>query len=262
MIKFCSLFSGSSGNCIFVGTEETKILIDAGYSGKRIAEALESIGENPKDLSAIFVTHEHSDHIFGVGVMSRRYNLPIYANEKTWEAMAPWIGKIHPDNKMLVCGDVCFDDMRVASFSTSHDAADPAAYSFYHDGKKITVATDTGVVTDEVRMNALGSDLILLESNHDVEMLKTGPYPYPLKKRILGEHGHLSNDAASDLLVELVENNTEKVFLGHLSAENNTPDIALETAAARLIEDGINPQKDVYLRVAPRYEAGEVVVLK
>ena len=262
MIKFCSLFSGSSGNSIFVGTEDTKILIDAGLSGKKVAEALDSIGEDPTRLSAIFITHEHSDHIGGVGILSRRYNIPIYANKKTWDAIGKSLGKLSEDNKKTIEGDVLFTDMRVRGFSTSHDAADPLGYSFFHDGKKVTVATDTGVITDTVRQNVLDSDVVLLESNHDIDMLKNGRYPYYLKKRILGDHGHLSNDTAADFLVELIENGTERIFIGHLSEENNTPDIAFDTACGKLKENGINPKCDVNLKVASRYYASEAVTLK
>ena len=152
--------------------------------------------------------------------------------------------------------------MRVRGFSTSHDAADPLGYSFFHDGKKVTVATDTGVITDTVRQNVLDSDVVLLESNHDIDMLKNGRYPYYLKKRILGDHGHLSNDTAADFLVELIENGTERIFLGHLSEENNTPDIAFDTACGKLKENGINPKCDVNLKVASRYYASEAVTLK
>lgn len=262
MIKFCSLFSGSSGNSIFVGTEDTKILIDAGLSGKKVAEALESIGEDPTGLSAIFITHEHADHIAGAGILSRRYNVPIYANAKTWNAIGKSMGKLSEENKKTIDGDIVFSDIRVHGFSTSHDAAEPMGYSFYHDGKKVTVATDTGIITDSVRQNVLESDVVLLESNHDTEMLKNGRYPYYLKKRILGDHGHLSNDTAAEFLVELVERGTERIFLGHLSEENNTPEVAYGTACDKLRENGINPKSDVNLKVASRYYVSEAVTLK
>lgn len=263
MIKFCSLFSGSSGNCIFIGTENAKILIDAGVSGAKIAAALQEIGENPQDLSAIFVTHEHSDHVSSVGILSRRFNLPIYATEKTWEAMGKGPGKILPENKKIlsVGEEVSLDNLKIKSFSISHDAADPVAYTFTQGARKISVATDMGYVSDQVRENVFGSDLVLLESNHDVGMLKAGPYPYYLKQRILGNQGHLSNIAAADFLTELVLKGTTKVFLGHLSNENNTPECAYDTAVNFLMERNLKPGRDLDLWVAERKKYSEVVNL-
>jgi len=263
MIKFCSLFSGSSGNCIFIGTENAKILIDAGVSGAKIATALQEIGENPQDLSAIFVTHEHSDHVSSVGILSRRFNLPIYATEKTWDAMGKGTGKILPENKkILPAGELVeLNDLKIKSFSVSHDAVDPVAYTFTQGTRKISVATDMGFVSDQVRENVAGSDLVLLESNHDVGMLKAGPYPYYLKQRILGNQGHLSNVAAADFLVELALKGTCRIFLGHLSNENNTPECAYNTAVDFLMERDLKPGRDLDLWVAERKNYSEVVNL-
>ncbi len=263
MIKFCSLFSGSSGNCIFIGTDNVKILIDAGVSGSRIATALQEIGENPQDLSAIFVTHEHSDHVASIGIISRRYNVPIYATEKTWAAMGKGPGKLLPENKKVISVGEILDmaDVRVKNFSISHDAADPVAYTFTCGDKKVSVATDMGYVSDTVRENVMGSDLVLLESNHDVDMLKAGPYPYPLKQRILGQRGHLSNVAAADFLTELALNGTQQIFLGHLSQENNTPECAFETACQMLMERDLKPGRDLNMWVADRKNYSEVVNL-
>lgn len=263
MIKFCSLFSGSSGNCIFIGTDNAKILIDAGVSGARIATALQEIGENPQDLSAIFVTHEHSDHVASVGILSRRFNVPIYATEKTWLAMGKGPGKILPENKKILTHGqiVTIEDLEVKNFTVSHDAADPVAYTFGCGDKKVSVATDMGYVSDEVRENVMGSNLILLESNHDIGMLKAGPYPYPLKQRILSQHGHLSNVAAADFLAELAMNGTDRIFLGHLSQENNTPECAYETACEILLERDLKPGRDLDLWVADRKNYSEVVCL-
>ena len=263
MIKFCSLFSGSSGNCIFIGTDNSKILIDAGVSGSRIATALQEIGEDPQDLSAIFVTHEHSDHVASVGIISRRYNVPIYATEKTWAAMGKGPGKLQPENVRVIEADsqLVLGDLQIKNFSISHDAADPVAYTFTCGGRKVSVATDMGYVTDTVRENVMGSDLVLLESNHDVDMLKAGPYPYPLKQRILGQRGHLSNVAAADFLTELALNGTQQIFLGHLSQENNTPECAFETACQMLMERDLKPGRDLDMWVADRKNYSEVVNL-
>ena len=263
MMKFCSLFSGSSGNCIFVGTDQVKILIDAGVSGSKIAGALQEIGEDPEDLSAIFVTHEHSDHVAGAGIVSRKYNVPIYATDKTWQAMARSLGKILPENKkVLEAGShMMLGDMEIKNFSIPHDAADPVAYSFQAEGKRVSVATDMGCVTQEVRDNITGSDLILLESNHDVDMLQNGSYPYPLKQRILGDKGHLSNIVAADFLTDLALGGTSIFFLGHLSQENNTPECAYETAYHMLLERELKVGRDLDMWVADRYHYSRVVNL-
>ena len=194
MIKFCSLYSGSSGNAIFLSTDKVKILIDAGLSGKKIEKALVSIDENPSDLSAILVTHEHSDHIKGIGVLSRRYNVPLYANELTWSSMGDSIGNISMENiKYFETGEI-FEicDLSIEPFPIPHDAGEPVGFNFYLGRRKITVATDIGHVDMELTGYMEGSDLLLLEANHDTEMLKVGPYPQWLKMRILGERGHLS----------------------------------------------------------------------
>lgn len=263
MIKFCSLFSGSSGNCIFIGTDEVKILIDAGVSGSKIAGALNEIGENPEDLSAIFVTHEHSDHVSGAGIVSRKYNVPIYATDKTWQAMARGLGKILPENRrsLKVGAHITLGDMEVKNFRIPHDAADPVAYSFKVGGKMISVATDMGCVTQEIRENITGSDLILLESNHDVKMLQNGSYPYALKQRILSDRGHLSNIVAADFLTDLALGGTSIFFLGHLSQENNTPECAYETANHMLLERGLRVGRDLDMWVADRYHYSRVVNL-
>ena len=260
-MKFCSLFSGSSGNCLFVGTGQAKVLIDAGVSGSRITGALQEIGEDPRELSAIFITHEHSDHVAGAGILSRKYNVPIYATEKTWQAMARGLGKIAPENRRIMEAGLLMTvgDVDVSNFHIPHDAADPVAYTFSAGGKKISVATDMGCVTPEVRDHIIGSDLILLESNHDIEMLENGPYPYPLKQRILSDRGHLSNTVAADFLTELALAGTTTFFLGHLSRENNTPERAYETACHMLSERSLKVGRDLDLWVADRYHYSRVV---
>jgi len=262
-MRFCSLFSGSSGNCLFVGTDNAKILIDGGVSGSKIATALKEIGENPEDLSAIFVTHEHNDHISGVGIMSRKYNIPIIATEKTWKAMRNSLGKLSEENIVTMNKGTTrtINDIQVKNFATSHDAADPVAYSFECGGKKVAIATDTGCITQEVRDNVIGSDLILLESNHDVDMLKNGIYPDYLKKRILGDRGHLSNVVAADFLTELALSGTKHFFLGHLSQENNTPECAFETSENMLRERELKVGRDLDLWVAKRHTYSRVVDL-
>ena len=255
MVKFCTLTSGSSGNCIFVSDGKTRILVDAGVSGKKIEEGLRAIDEDAEQIDAVLVTHEHSDHISGIGVLSRRYDIPIYANCGTWNAMSGSIGSIKPHNiKEIESGnEFGIADIGIEAFSIPHDAADPVGYSFTIDGKKITVATDIGHINKPLFQQLSGSDGILLESNHDVAMLKNGAYPYPLKQRILGELGHLSNELAATLACFLVKKKTTKILLGHLSRENNTPRLAMTTVLNKMKEYDIQAGTDVELKVAERF---------
>jgi len=263
MIKFCSLFSGSSGNSLYIEANGTKILIDAGLSGKRIIHALNSIGEQPSEISAVLVTHEHSDHIRGVGILSRKFNIPVYANEKTWDAMGTQIGPINADNmrcfttgKEFEIGNLC-----IKPFPIPHDASEPVGFNFFAENKKVTTATDIGHITKEVLESLIGSDLVLLESNHDIEMLKVGPYPWPLKRRILGDRGHLSNEMAGKVAVHMAQRGTRKFLLGHLSKENNFPELAYQTVYNALSEQKIKVGSDVTLEVAMRDYTGSVITL-
>ena len=196
MIKLASLYSGSSGNAIYITNNNTNILVDSGLSGKRIEESIAYVGGCMQDIHGILISHEHTDHILGAGILSRRYNIPIYANNKTWNAMRSNLKKI-PDGciRTFRTGE-CFEigDITVRSFPTPHDAAEPVGFNFECGNKKVTVATDIGHIHDELLANLEGSDLILIESNHDVQMLKVGRYPWPLKQRILGDSGHLCNE--------------------------------------------------------------------
>ncbi|MCR4436313.1 MAG: MBL fold metallo-hydrolase [Clostridiales bacterium] len=263
MIKFCSLFSGSSGNSIFLSANGTKLLIDAGLSARKIVEALYSIGEEPSKLNAILVTHEHIDHIRGAGVLSRKFNLPVYANENTWEQMEREIGPMNVKNKMVFntgrefeVGEVC-----AKAFSIPHDAAEPVGFNFFIQDKKITTATDIGHINRELLQHFERSELLLLESNHDIEMLKVGPYPWHLKMRILGERGHLSNEMAGKVVAYLAEKGTRRFLLGHLSKENNFPELAYQTVCNELSEKKIIPGWDVTLDVVLRDRVGKVIEL-
>lgn len=250
---FCPLYSGSSGNSIFVSSEETKVLIDAGLPGKRIESALEQINQEPSEIDAIFITHEHSDHIKGVGVMSRRYNIPIYANESTWREMFAKIGKIKEENiRIMKDNYVTIKDMKISKYNISHDAVEPVGYSIEAQNKKVCIATDLGYFSDEVKDALLGSDVVLLESNHDIQMLKFGPYPYHLKRRILSDIGHLSNDDCGKAIVDIVKLNCKRFVLGHLSKTNNYPDLAYETVVSVLKENNIQLNKDVWVDMAKR----------
>ena len=251
---FCSLYSGSSGNSIFVGSDQTKILVDAGLTGKSIISALENIGEDPRELNGILITHEHSDHVKGAGIMSRKFDIPIYANEKTWIAMERCLGNIKSHNIRLVEKDFTIRDMEITSFRVPHDAVACRGYTIAHGGKKISIATDIGVFTEEIRRNIIESDLVLLESNHDIEMLKFGPYPYDLKRRVLSEVGHLSNIDAGKAALEILKQGSKKIVLGHLSGTNNIPELAFKTVENIFLEEklSIGQGFDVDLALASR----------
>lgn len=252
---FCSLYSGSSGNSIFVSSNNSKILIDAGMPGKKIDEALKAIGESPEDLDGIFITHEHSDHIKGVGVLSRKYDIPIYANDKTWSAMEGSIGKVKENNIKIMDrrSTVDIGALSVKSFVIPHDAIAPVGYTISSKEKRVSVATDFGVFTEEIFSNIKDSKSILLECNHDVNMLKFGPYPYNLKRRILSEVGHLSNDDCGKALLNLVNCGLGKnIILGHLSRTNNHPDLAMQTVLSVIQENGIKQGEDVNISMASR----------
>ncbi len=259
-VRFCSLASGSSGNCQYIETEKVRLLVDAGLSGKKIQESLISIEVDPSTINGILVTHEHKDHIHGIGILSRRFNIPIYANEKTWSSMKSEIGEVKEENIIIFDSDRIFQihDLNIHPFKVSHDAVEPVGYSFYYEKIKISLVTDTGYVSEEVKENIKNSHLLLIESNHDVEMLKVGKYPWFLKKRILGEHGHLSNEDAGILLTEVLSGKNECILLGHLSKENNFPELAYQTVANILTEKGINVTKDISLEITSRDRPSKV----
>jgi len=263
MIRLCSLYSGSSGNCIFLDADGTRILIDAGMSGKRILEALALIGEKPSDLSAVLVSHEHIDHVRGAGILSRKFNLPLFANENTWESMAPMIGPVKYENRQYFNTGTGFNiqGLLVEPFPIPHDAVEPVGFNFFCGDRKITVATDIGHINPFLLERMEGSSLLLLESNHDVEMLRIGPYPWSLKKRILGDHGHLSNDMAAKVVVHMAERGTRRFLLGHLSRENNFPELAYQTVCNALQENGICIGQDITLGIALRDRVGEMITL-
>jgi len=263
MIKVCSLFSGSSGNCIFISYNDTAILIDAGVSGRRIEAALAGIGESIDKIEAIFITHEHSDHISGAGILSRRHNIPIYANSETWVAMRSELGKIKSEFiRHIEPGELTsVGDIAIKSFPIPHDAVCPVGYNIFIKDKKLTIATDIGHMDEELLSNLEKSEMVLLESNHDVEMLKTGRYPWPLKQRILGDKGHLCNDMAGKVVAHLAKCGTKKFLLGHLSKENNFPELAYRTVCNALLDIKINPEKDIYLEVASRDRASNILYI-
>lgn len=233
MMKLCSIASGSSGNCVYAGTADTHILVDAGVSGKRIEAGLRDLCVEPDMLSGVFVTHEHVDHIQGLGILARRYQVPIYATAETLRAMMKSGGIGRVDEKQLhpIKPDEPLEvgDIRVNPFSISHDAANPVCYTLESGGHKIGLATDLGTYDGYLIERLSGSEILYLEANHDVNMLMVGAYPYALKQRILGSKGHLSNENSARLICELLHGGLKNVFLAHLSKENNYAELAYET---------------------------------
>jgi len=252
----CMLASGSKGNAIFISNGSTSILVDAGLSGIEIERRLRSTGLNPEDLDAIIVSHEHTDHIQSVGVLSRRFDLPVYINSKTKKAASSQLKNIN-DIRYFECGSAfMLKTLALHPFSISHDAEDPAGFTLKQNGSKIGIATDLGIVTSMVKEHLKDCSLLVIEANHDQTMLANGPYPWPLKQRIKGRTGHLSNDDSKNLLNEIKHNKLEHVILAHLSETNNTHEKALSVAGLAL--DNI----DTRLSVASQYEAGELLYVK
>jgi len=249
-VRFSVLASGSTGNAIYVGTDRTSVLIDVGITGKQAEAALQEVGVNAKDLKAILVTHEHVDHIKGVGVLARRYNIPIYSNRKTWNELDGQIGTIsEAQRQYFEIGEIReFEDLTVHSFGISHDAAEPMGFCFYHGKKKLSVATDLGYVSDRIKETIKGADAYIFEANHDVDMLRMSQYPWSIKRRILSDVGHLSNETAGDALVDVLGGQAERVYLAHLSKENNMMDLAQLTIKNILEENGLKVGNDVHLR--------------
>ncbi|MCI7813111.1 MAG: MBL fold metallo-hydrolase [Lachnospiraceae bacterium] len=256
-MNFCSIASGSSGNCIYAGSDHGSILVDVGISGKKVEAGLNSIGMTTKDMDAILLTHEHSDHIKGLGVLSRKYGIPIYGTRGTLESVreSDSLGKIDADLFHEIRADERFviKDLEILPFSTSHDAADPVAYRIEHADKAVGVVTDLGVYSDYTVARLQNLDAVLLEANHDIRMLQVGKYPYYLKQRILGKKGHLSNENAGRLLCEILHDRLKTILLGHLSKENNYEELAYQTVCAE-VTLGDNPYKagDFEIRVAKR----------
>ena len=265
-MRLCSIASGSSGNCIYVGSEATHLLIDAGVSCKRIEAGLRVLELDGRDVDGIFITHEHTDHIGGLGVIARKFEIPIYATRGTIEAMKRTSGlqnvntelfhEVREDEKLVL------KELTVNPMKISHDAAQPVGYRISHGSKRVAVCTDIGVYNDYTVECLRGMDALLLEANHDVNMLQVGPYPYYLKQRILGDRGHLSNENSGRLLCRILHDNLKTILLGHLSKENNLPELAYETVRME-IAMGDNPYKpeDFDIRVASRSEVTRPVYL-
>lgn len=227
-MRFSVLASGSTGNAIYVENDEQSFIVDVGLSGKKVEELFAKIDRSAKQLNGILVTHEHSDHIKGVGVLARRYQIPVYANEKTWQAMSPHIGEIPSDLRYHFNMETTqtFGSIDISSFAVSHDAVDPMFYTFQEDGRKLTVITDTGYVSDRMKGMIAASDAYVFESNHDVGMLQMCGYPWSTKRRILSDLGHVSNEDAAVAMSEVIAEKQTQIYLAHLSKDNNMKDLA------------------------------------
>lgn len=261
MARFSTLFSGSSGNSVFIGNTDTSILIDAGKSAKQIESALNEIETDPASIKAIFVTHEHTDHVAALRVLASRYHIPVYATKGTLQALDRQKQLNDKFDVFEIDKETDIGSLRIKKFKTEHDAAESCGYIIdLPDERRIAVVTDLGTVTDEVYNAVTGCDLVYLESNHDIGMLRNGPYPYPLKQRILSSKGHLSNEACADFAAKLIESGTTRFVLGHLSHQNNYPDLAYHTTFAAFEEMGAVQGRDYCLSVAPRLSPSELIV--
>ena len=253
MFNFCSLYSGSSGNSLFVETENTKILIDAGVSSKKIETALTNLNIDPASIDGILVTHEHSDHVQGLGTFSKKYDLPVFVNQKTLDAMPKQKEKISEKNikKFTIEEKFEIGDLQIKPFSIPHDAANPCGFNIFNNNKKISIATDIGHMTNGILKNLEDSIFILLESNYDPEVLKFSRYPYQLKSRIAGPTGHLSNELAGKTISHLLHSGLKQAMLGHLSKESNFPELAYKTVVDEIISSNYN-ENSLKLSVASR----------
>lgn len=242
------LASGSTGNAIFFDFDSTKILIDAGISTRRIQQALNSVGTGLEELDGILITHEHRDHVAGLLTMTKKHRMPVYTRPGTWDAM--YCRDVIPEECRKDIGvSLDIGDVKIEPFDISHDAADPIGFNLYHNNRKYSVATDLGFVTDTVKKSLSLADAMVLESNHDVDMLKNGSYPWMLKRRIMSNRGHLSNVDAGWTLGRLTRKNHTKVFLAHLSQENNRPELALATVSTILQEQDCRLPGEISLQM-------------
>lgn len=260
-MRFSILASGSTGNSLYIETEEHAFLVDAGMSGKKVENLLASIDRSMEQIDGIFVTHEHSDHIKGIGVLARKYKTPIYANEKTWQAMNGLVGEIPLDQRFHFDMETVktFGSLDIQSFAVSHDAADPMFYTFNANRRKLAVITDTGYVSDRMKGHIKGADSFVFESNHDVSMLQMGRYPWSIKRRILSDVGHVSNEDAAVAMSEVVGQKETQIYLAHLSLDNNMKDLARMSVSQTLEDCGIRAGEFVHLHDTDAETATELI---
>lgn len=260
MLNFCSLYSGSSGNSLLVQTDNTNLLIDAGVSSKKIEQALSDIEIDPHSIDGILVTHEHSDHVQGLGTFSKKFDLPVFVNQETLDAMPKQRDKISDKNikKIKISENFSVGDLDLKSFSIPHDAANPCGFTIFNNSKKISIATDIGHMTNDILKNLEESSFVLLESNYDPEVLKCSPYPFSLKTRIAGPSGHLSNEMAGKTISFLLKSGLKNAMLGHLSKESNFPELAYKTVIDELISNNYD-ENSLSLSVAGRNSHSKII---
>ena len=255
MFRFCSLFSGSSGNSLFVESDSSKLLVDCGESAKKIVTALSEINIDINDINGILITHEHIDHVKSLGTLASKYNFPIYINKETFEALSEQKDKIKPENIYFFDfnKDFFIGDLEIHPFSTPHDAANSCGFNISQGLNKMSIATDLGHVTPEILSNLEKSKFVLLEANYDPNTLKCSSYPYVLKERIAGPNGHLSNQVAGQTISHLMNYGLESAMLGHLSKENNFPELAYKTVMEEIIYNS-KSENSINLSVASRFK--------
>lgn len=265
-MRLCSIASGSSGNCIYAGSETTHLLVDTGISKKRIEQGLNTLDIKGEELNGILITHEHIDHIQGLGVFSRKYEIPIYATHGTIEGIKKCksLGKMPEGllHEIAVDQSLELGDLTVNPFAISHDANEPSGYRIEQGDKSVAVATDIGIYDEYTVKNLKNVNALVLEANHDIHMLEVGPYPYPLKRRVMGDKGHLSNELSGRLLCDILHDDLKQVVLGHLSKENNYPELAYETVKLE-VTLGDNPYKgeEIPMMVAKRDEVSDIITV-
>lgn len=258
MIRFCTLYSSSSGNCAYISDGTTSILIDAGVSASKIANSLKSIGASPEEIDAIFITHDHGDHICGIDVLVKKFGIPIYAMENTLKRIS---GGIYYNTENIVTLNTSIDigDVHIRAFKTPHDTIESVGYTVTFGDVKLGFATDTGCITKHMLSALAGCTAVVIEANHDVNKLQSGSYPYPLKQRILSDKGHLSNDNCAWLATQLALWGTKHIVLGHLSDSNNSPELAFDTVKSKLEENGFVVGESVFLCVADKSSVTEIL---
>ncbi len=254
MIKFQSLLSSSSGNATFITDDSTHILIDCGAKIRYIEKCLSRLGVKPECLSGIFITHAHQDHVAAAGSLAKKYNLPIFATQETFSLSGRYLANVNRKSAKIISAgdDIIIGNMIVHVFSIPHDIAGAVSYTVSDKETKFGIATDSGHISDEIINNLTGCDSVIVEANHDIDMLMGGPYPYPLKRRILSDTGHLSNILCGNLCVTLAKSGTKSFWLGHLSEKNNLPDAAYSQVYRILTENGYNVGTDIALNVIPK----------
>lgn len=261
MLNFCSLYSGSSGNSLFVETSNTKLLVDAGVSSKKIENALSDINVDPSSIDGILVTHEHIDHVQGLGTFSKKFDLPVFVNQETLDAMPKQRDKIASNNikTFKVSDKFSIGDLDIKPFSIPHDAVNPCGFNIWKKDKKISIATDIGHMTNDIIKQLEESLFIMLEANYDPEVLRCSSYPFPLKSRIAGPTGHLSNEIAGKTISHLLKSGLKNAMLGHLSKESNFPELAYQTVMDELISTDSFDKNSIHLNVASRDVHSEVI---